>query len=278
MLGRRADGYHHLRSVMVPVGLYDRIEVTPSSGCLAFTCRKPELERDNLILQACERLGLKAAPFAIHLEKQIPVGAGLGGASSDAAAILLAAQAGVFGALGPIDWVSTARSLGSDVAFFLSQTGALIEGTGERVTPLGRLPAWWAAIVHPPVFVSTGDAYALLDAGRAAVPATKRMESASLRAAEALQRADFDALQRELVNDFTTVMCARYAPIGEALEALRSAGVAKPMLSGSGSAVYALFRDRDGAQAAAQALPAGLQTRTHIAPFLTMSAWRSADG
>ena len=101
------------------------------------------------------------------MRKRIPVGAGLGGGSSDAAAILRAAIDGALGPLAAQDWLADARALGSDVPFFLTGTGALVEGTGERVTALGALPPWWVVVLAPAVHVDTGDAYRRLAAARA---------------------------------------------------------------------------------------------------------------
>lgn len=262
---------------MVPVGVYDRITLAPCEGPLQFSAANRAIETNNLVLQACERLGLKGA--AIHLEKDIPIGAGLGGGSSDAAAILLAAQRGAFGPFPALDWLAIARALGSDVPFFLCETGALVEGTGERVTPLGPLPPFWATIVHPEVFVATGGAYALLDAARGEPtepPQGKRMDSVSVRAGEALQRGDFNALERELMNDFRDVIAAQYPPVAQALRALAHAGAAHPMLSGSGSAVFALAPDRITAEGIANELPSALRARMVVAPLASAAEWRRA--
>ena len=238
VLNRVSGGLHALRSVMVPVDLCDEIRIGPSKNGLQFTCNDTALQSDNLVERAYNALGLDGGA-TIELRKNIPTAAGLGGGSSDAAAILLAAQRGEFGTIPQIDYLATALTLGSDVPFFLAQTAALVEGTGERVTALGRVPDWHAVIVKPPVAVSTAQAYQALDERERAV--RPRNSSLSLALGEALQRAQFDRVVDLLHNDFLEVL-ATNAEIAQALDMLRKAG-GKPMLSGSGSAVFTLAQN-----------------------------------
>jgi 4-diphosphocytidyl-2-C-methyl-D-erythritol kinase len=239
VLARRSDGYHGIRSVMVPLALADELTIEPSDA-FAFTCDAPELRGvENLVVRAARELG--EPPFSVGLCKRIPTQAGLGGGSSDAAALLRAAMNGTLGQHRGVDWVAAARRLGSDVPFFLAGTGALVEGTGERVTPLGALPAWHALVVTPPVAVSTALAYAQLD--RAARPSRPRAESVSLAMVEALQRDDLATVQGALQNDFLQAG-AGTPEIAVAIDGLRVAGAVNPMLTGSGSSVFALARDR----------------------------------
>ena len=238
VLARSAGGMHGVRSVMVPVDFCDDITITSGGDGLQFLCSDRALQNDNLVERAFALLDLRSGA-KIELRKNIPVQAGLGGGSSDAAAILLAAQRGVFESVPQIDYLQAAMQLGSDVPFFLVETAALVEGTGERVTALGKAPDWHAVIVKPPVSVSTRDAYAALDErDRASRP---RKDSSSVRLGEALQRGDFDRVVELQQNDFLDVV-GTTPEIAQALEMLRTAGARKPMLSGSGSAVYALVQ------------------------------------
>jgi len=154
VLGRRSAGFHGVRSVMVPIDLCDELEFSEAPE-FQFECDVPELQRDNIVGRAVCELPQTLANMRVSLRKRIPTQAGLGGASSDAAAVLLAAQHGMFGPPPQLDYVAAARRLGSDVPFFLVQTAALVEGTGERVTALGALPAWHAIVVKPPLGVNT---------------------------------------------------------------------------------------------------------------------------
>ena len=236
VLGRVAGGLHGIRSVMVPVDLCDEIEISVGGEGLQFLCDDPALQNDNLAERAYRALDLRSGA-RIELRKNIPVQAGLGGGSSDAAAVLLAAQRGVFGSVPQIDYLQAAMEIGSDVPFFLVETAALVEGTGERITALGKAPDWHAVIVKPPVSVSTREAYATLDErDRGSRP---RSGSVTLSMGEALQRGDFDRVVELQQNDFLDVVSST-AEIAQAIEMLRDAGARKPMLTGSGSAVYAL--------------------------------------
>jgi 4-diphosphocytidyl-2-C-methyl-D-erythritol kinase len=175
------------------------------------------------------------------------------------------------------DWVAEARALGSDVPFFLTGTGALVEGTGERVTALGALPPWWVVVLAPAVHVDTGDAYRRLAAARAAQPppTRARADSASLRVLEAVQRGDFAATIAALTNDFEPLVAQTYAPVAEALRALRAAGAEHAMLSGSGGATFALCATENRARALAGALAPPPEARTFVVPFAADAGWRA---
>lgn len=272
VLGKRPDGYHGLRSLMVPVALYDEIETEPAEG-LIFTCDEPALaDDDNLVLRAARAIGIRN--LRIRLRKRIPVQAGLGGGSSDAAALLLAARAGLFGALPDWEDLAAARSLGSDVPFFLAEGAALVEGSGERVTPTGAIPAWAALVVKPPTSISTAEAFRLLDEReRSQRP---RNESLGLRALAALQRADFRELTQMLGNDFHDDALARHTEIARAAAAIDAAGPSRALLSGSGSSLFALYERLDDAAAAAERIALPPEYRRYVAAFCSNVAWRGA--
>jgi 4-diphosphocytidyl-2-C-methyl-D-erythritol kinase len=275
ILSRRSDGFHTLRSVMLPIGLYDRIELRASERS-SFTASDPALAQGNLVERALSAAGVRTA-YAVDLHKEIPVGGGLGGGSSDAAAVLRAAMEGSLGELDERDWLEIARSLGSDIPFFLAGTGALVEGTGERVTALGSLPRWWTIVGRPHATVATADAYRLLDSRRATngEPETRpRSSSASLAAVDAIQRTDLSALEASLVNDFQDLVLAAYPQVAQAHAALRAAGAAHVMLSGSGSCVFALFEDEAGARATEAALDRAAFDGVFVVPLHHDDAWR----
>jgi 4-diphosphocytidyl-2-C-methyl-D-erythritol kinase len=240
VLDRRPDGYHTLRSVMVPLALADQLEIAPAAR-FSFACEDPALAGDdNLVVRAAHALN-PVPSAAISLRKSIPMQAGLGGGSSDAAGVLRAAMDGTFGGSYAHDWLALARALGSDVPFFLADSGALVEGTGERVTALGALPPWHVLVVKPPAAVSTAAAYAQLDAVER--PSRPRTTSVSLAVLTALQRGDYAEVERGLSNDFNDVIASSTPQVARALDALRSAGSTNALLSGSGSAVFALAPD-----------------------------------
>lgn len=225
---------------MVPLELADELTIEPSSR-FSFFCDRADIDGEANLAHAAVRMLGEIAPVRIELRKRIPVQAGLGGGSSDAAAVLRAAMAGALGSLPHHDWLHLARALGSDVPFFLAETAALVEGTGERVTPAGSIPPWHVLVVKPPVAISTGRAYTELDSrDRAQRP---RSGSASLAMLEALQRRSFDDAQALLQNDFHEVMTAQSFEIGTAVSALRAAGASNALLAGSGSCVFTLAAD-----------------------------------
>lgn len=276
ILGRRADGYHTLRSVMVPIALYDRIDCEPSEAA-HFVTNDPLLARGNLVERALAAAAVERC-YAVTLHKTIPVGGGLGGGSSDAAAILRAAMEGALGPRPERDWIDAARRLGSDVPFFLCGTAALVEGVGDRVTALGTLPQWWVLVVRPHVAVATAEAYRLLDSARVAGTALGRSRpraaSASLAVVDALQRRDFAAFTSALQNDFHDVIVAAYPAIARAQAALRAAGARHVLLSGSGSCLFAAFETQaEAGDSAARLAPEAVEAAFTV-PLHRDPSWR----
>ncbi|MDP9017089.1 MAG: hypothetical protein M3N19_02055 [Candidatus Eremiobacteraeota bacterium] len=270
-MNRRADGLHNLRSVMVPIALYDEIEIRDGDGAYHFECSLPELQSGNLVSKALRALGLLKPNLHVALRKQIPVGAGMGGGSSDAAAILLAAMNGELGSHEQTSYLHLARSLGSDVPFFLTQTAAIVEGTGERVTALGSIPPWHATIVRPPVTMATEQAYALLDVR--STESRARNSSVSLQLGEALQRAAFDEVTSLLSNDFQAVMVRKHPEIELARTLLQAWSGSPAILTGSGSCVFTLWNGLPP-QNPLQ-LPPGFER--FDAAFVQSAPWRSAS-
>jgi len=277
ILQRRDDGLHALRSVMLPIALADTFSFEPSPH-FTVSADAPERLTDDLVARAARQAGCDSALINIRFTKNIPIGAGLGGGSSDAATVLRAAMAGTFGPAPNRDWLADARALGSDVPFFLTGGAALVEGTGERVTALGALPAWWLVLLIPPVAVSTADAYSRLARSRASSPAATRARStsASLRALVAIQRADYDEAIAAASNDFEPIVRAAYPQVAAALDALHNANAEHAMLSGSGSACFALTRDETAACALASRITLPADTKMHVIPLAPSPTWRAA--
>ncbi len=271
VLDRRADGYHTIRTVMVPLELADELKIYPSAA-FTFRCSDPHIEtHDNLAVRAARAVASKL-DVALELDKHIPMQAGLGGGSSDAAGVLLAATRGTFGAV-DADWIAVARELGSDVPFFLVESGALVEGTGERVTAIGALPPWHVLIVKPPTGVSTAAAYAQLDLRpRRSRP---RSTSVSLEMVAAVQRADLARVHALLCNDFSDVVSDAVPVVAQAIDALVRAGATQPLLTGSGSAAFALAESAEAIASIAGRLDLPLEF-VRISTALRRSAtWRA---
>ena len=272
VLARRPDGYHGIRSVMVPVALADTIAVEPGDR-FSFACSAAGLDgADNLVVRAFAALG-ELPPVRVRLEKFVPSQAGLGGGSSDAASVLLAAMDGAFGPPPDLDWIATARALGSDVPFFLAKTAALVEGTGERVTPAGALPPWHVLLVKPPVAVSTAQAYSRLD--ERPHESRARSDSVSIALLTALQRGEFDDVERLMQNDFEAVVAAGTPEIARALDALRAAGASNALLAGSGSCVFTLVRTQREIDAIFERLALPAEFQRFPTRFAATPAWRA---
>ena len=254
VLARRADGFHAIESLMVPVSLADSLVVRgiPGSdvrlavrfgGRLAGPAGAP-LRRDvpsnhsNLVVRAARLLADEAGVeggLEIELVKRIPSGAGLGGGSSDAAALLRAAAR-----LWGLDWpaarlAAIGARLGSDIPWFFAGGAAIASGRGERILPVAGLPALHAVIASPATGLSTAAVYG------ACVPDPSRA-GASARLAEALARHDLPAALGLLHNDLEPPARSLCGDVDRLLGALARAGGMRPMLTGSGSACFALAR------------------------------------
>ena len=250
---RRDDGYHAVSTVMQTVGLYDTLTLTDGSG-LTMTCTDPDLPTDgsNLVLRAaalfCQELHLPVPDLHLHLQKRIPSQAGLGGGSSDAAAVLRAMRTLYAPEVSDAELERMAAALGSDVPFFIRGGTALATGRGERRTPLPRLADGWFVVVKPPEGFSTPAMYRRLDELPPQPPQSDGMTAA-------LGAGELRAVAAALCNSFE-----RAVPPDSAVwvirEELRAQGALAAMLSGSGSAVFGLFDREDAARAAAEVLRA----------------------
>lgn len=254
VLRRRADGFHDLETVFLPIGWADRLDASLAEA-VSLTTSDPALPTDsrNLVVRAAEALRAWSGAdlgAAIHLDKQVPYGAGLGGGSSDAAAALRLLVEAWDLDVPETDLHALAAQLGSDVPFFLLNGAAVATGRGERLTPLlgeGSRPyrcPFWIVVAVPPVHVPTAEAYALVeprDGDRPDLGAVVRSN-------------DLARWQRELVNDFQAPVEAAYPDVREARLALVGAGAGYASLSGSGSAVYGVFEAGAAAGDAARAL------------------------
>ena len=162
----RSDGFHEIRSRIVAIDLADSIEVESGAGSLTLHCAGLPVEEgdSNLVVRAgkalAERLGRRSAGAVIRLEKRIPVGAGLGGGSSDAARALVLLSRLWESPLSLEDLSSLAASLGSDVPFFLVGGEAEVSGRGEKVSPRPDSPVEDLLVLVPPFSITTADAYA----------------------------------------------------------------------------------------------------------------------
>jgi len=246
--GRRLDGYHELDSIFVPVSLYDQIEIElrpASSAATELFCDSDEVPggRSNVAFRAAseflDEFGLRAEVL-VKLRKKIPAGAGLGGGSSDAGAVLRM-MAELCRISQPASLLALATRLGADVPFFLNPISSRMRGIGERREPLGRIEMPFLLIAVPPIAVPT-----------AAVFENLRPENWS---GPAPDHDVFEILQgridgHQLVNDLEQPAVAKWPEIRQLKEWLVALGARGAGMSGSGGGVFGIFDSRERALAA----------------------------
>ncbi len=254
VLGRRPDGYHEVRTVLQTVSLFDRLTFSEAESGVHLTCEAPgvPLDDSNLIVRAA-RLILSASGvdrgIRIHLEKHIPMAAGLGGGSSNAAVTLLTLERLWSTDLGPARLRALAASLGADVPFFLFGGTALGIGRGDEVYQLDDISFGSMLLVNPRVAVATADAYRGLPV-ELTLPYVADMMPFSLEAARRGLSAPMGVLD-SLRNDLEPSVLAAYPRLGEIRTRMRASGAVATMMSGSGSTFFALF-DSDAARDVAE--------------------------
>ncbi len=248
ILGKRPDGFHELETYFLQIDLADRLFFEKSElGGLQLTCNRADLPLDvaNLSWRAYELLCAAAhrrVGVRLHLEKNIPVGAGLGGGSSDAAVTLMALNRLYDLNISDARLHLLATQLGSDVPFFLTGGLCLGSGRGEIITPLPELPNWEILLITPAVVVSTAWAYQ-----------NYKMSLTNRQKITKLPSLDFVQLQEHQLaevcqNDLEAVVFEKYPELAELKSKLQQAGAVVASMTGSGSALFGLFRTRQEAQ------------------------------
>ena len=246
VFGAREDGYHELRTVFQSIELHDLLTCVERPGGFQLKSRSTSipLDQSNLVWKAAAALwravGRAGDPgdTLITIEKRIPTEAGLGGGSADAAAALLA-LARLWGGAPLTLLREVASGIGSDVPFFLSGGTALGLGRGEEIYPLVDLPGHWVVLVQPAFGVSTREAYSWYDEDR----------TAGLKEPRELQilPVPWPSRAAQMVNDLEPPVLRRHPEIAEIKTALKAGGAVAASMSGSGSAVFGLFRSRTAA-------------------------------
>jgi 4-diphosphocytidyl-2-C-methyl-D-erythritol kinase len=255
VLGRRIDGYHELFSLMCCISLYDRLVLKAGEPQNEIICSHPGLPCDasNLALKALLafnqslRRDTEIIPrmISIRLTKHIPVGAGLGGGSSDAAAVLNGLNRFYGRPFGRDRLLEMALGLGADVPFFIDQRPALAEGIGERLTPYHRLPPLWTVLVYPGFALSTAQVF-------------KNLNLALTKSKKKLRNFPFNngnfSAPHHLHNDLEAGVGDRFPVIQQIKQELLALGAIGSLMTGSGSGVYGLFAEEAVAQEAKAAL------------------------
>ena len=253
ILGKRPDGYHELETILHPVNVCDRLEFERGGGNeIELSCSDPSLPSgpDNLVYRAAERFFETARirkGIFIRLEKRIPVAAGLGGGSSNAAHALLGLNELFEFPLGKDQVIEIAASLGSDVPFFLQSSPALALNRGERVIPvqgLAALEGVYVLLIHPGFGISTAWAYQEL----AKLPQALHGEPGRARKLiTLLETTDLRTAGKAFYNSLEAPAFRKFPWLEVVQEFLREHGAAAALMSGSGSTTFALFESQDAA-------------------------------
>jgi 4-diphosphocytidyl-2-C-methyl-D-erythritol kinase len=275
VVGRRADGFHEVQTLLQTIDLVDELRAGPApAGTLEF-CLDPggsvQSGDENLVVRAAHALRERAGiddGANIELIKRIPVGAGLGGGSTDAAATLV-----LLDALWDLRFEretleAIAAELGSDVPFFLESGLALATGRGEIVQPLPDLPVHTVLVCVPPIQVSTPDIYGKLHG----VPwLTSETSDATVDpfTAGPEEHTEFTPPWNSLKNDLEPVVVESWPEVGRVVSALKAAGPLLAAVTGSGAAAFALFDDPEAAQVGA----AGLEDHWNV--YITSTTGRA---
>ena len=250
---KRPDGYHDLTSVMTSASLYDTVAVE-KSDTITLQCDRSDLPRDsrNLAVRAAQAFFREMeieGGAAIDLKKRIPSEAGLGGGSSDAAAVLRALRTLYAPELSWERLEAIGAQVGSDVPYCVRGGTALAQGRGEKLMSLPSMPLCWYVIVKPKESHSTVEMYAAIDQRHPSYRATTEAVMAALAAG------DLTSIAANVTNTFSGVLPAD-TQIFAIERQLRDMGALNAMMSGSGSAVFGIFAEEAAAKAAYDALKA----------------------
>jgi len=250
VVGKRADGYHLLDTIMVPVSLYDEIEIhqirqnasgrSGSPALIKIRCNHPHVPsgQGNIAYRAAELLMRKAnihRSIAIRIRKKIPVGAGLGGGSTDAAAVLVGLNRMWKLRLSVRQLERLALQLGADVPFFIRAKPARARGIGEKLRLLPNLRCRWLVLAYPGFPVATAWVFGNLP---------PKLTKVSVNTSIATLLEGLDKLDTLLINDLEQVTLRRYPEIVRVKSMLSLAGAAGVLMSGSGSSAFGVFKTK----------------------------------
>jgi 4-diphosphocytidyl-2-C-methyl-D-erythritol kinase len=258
VVGKRPDGYHDIETIFHQIDLSDELEMVQNDEGDVFTSDSPELasDRSNLCLRAVHVLrdltGVHTG-VEINLKKRIPIAAGLGGGSADAAAVLKGLTRLWTLDITDEELQTVSASLGSDVPFFLTGGTAYATGRGERLEPLDVGMPYWILVVTAPIRISTTWAYTNLTIARH----TRQVNLPELLRSSIGHP---DTLRKKLCNEFEPLVFAAHPEVRQIKERLLKGGAQVALMSGTGSSVFGFFSDEGSAQGIARELSSRYHT------------------
>ncbi len=264
VIGRRPDGYHDVATLMCPVGIYDRLTLRVGGNRCRIRCAHPQVpeNKSNLAARAADRffreLG-RVEGVDIRIDKHIPVGAGLGGGSSNAAAVLKALNRHYGHPFDRRRLMDMGREIGADVCFFIDGRPALATGIGDRLASGPVIAPFQAVVVVPPIHMATESVYKKLNLG------LTKFEN-PLKSIP-LKENCFD-VHCQLRNDLETVVTREYPVIDAIKTALLDYGALGALMTGSGSGVFGLFTTSRQADDVAELMKSRFEGRIFSADLL----------
>jgi 4-diphosphocytidyl-2-C-methyl-D-erythritol kinase len=271
--GKRADGYHLLKTLMCPIDLQDTLEIDFNGSGIQVTCSIPDIPRDeaNLAGKAARSFyhALAAAgrpeeaKVSIHIDKRIPAGAGLGGGSSNAATVLTALNKQFGSFFSTSQLMEIGGRIGADVPFFIFGKPAIGLGIGTELHPVTLMRRYSVLLVHPGFSVSTSHVYGAFKLGL-----TKCEGKLKNFFFEQPNKDDFDPALH-LCNDLETVTETMHPEIKELKTMLMQIGAVGSLMSGSGSTVFGLFENRQLAEAAENQMMKACPNSWNLSFFLS---------
>lgn len=263
--GRRPDGYHDLVTLMCCVGIYDTVSLTFGVKKTSVLCDHPDVPEDktNLAFEAAAlfyKMLKRDESVKISIKKQIPVAAGLGGGSSNAAAVLLGLNHHCGYPFSTDDLMSMGLSIGADIPFFIFRKPAIASGVGEKLEPYHGLPNLKILLVFPGFPVSTADVYKKLNLG---------LTKCEKKLKDSLLNKQIFNSRYHLCNDLETVVASEHPDIPKIKKALLSHGALGALMSGSGPTVFGLFAESNKASKASHALAHIDKWQLYLADMIT---------
>ena len=251
VIGKRPDGYHEVQMIMQQVDLYDDIKIIENKDknniVVTSNCEFIPKNNTNIAYKAAELIKEQfniSYGINIHIQKNIPVAAGLAGGSANAAGVLKGLNEMWKLGLSTEELMDIGVKIGADVPFCILGSAALAEGIGERLTPLEGLKNTWVVLAKPSISVSTAEVYRNLDLDKI----TRRPETYKL--IEAMKEQDLYTLSKDMANVLETVTERKHAVIRQLKSKMMEYNALGSMMSGSGPTVFGIFKNYKKAKAA----------------------------